>query len=646
MKALLAALAALFLSASAAGQAPPEAAMLHQIDQLPRYKNQVASIGMFSSYDRKGANDDGFNGTHSFFRKEAGGLVIAEMKGPGAITRIWTPTPSEDFIEFYIDGERAPRIREPFIDLFNGTKFPFTAPHSYIGAGGFVTYAPIAYAKSMKVVIKAERFNFYQINYVTYARGEAVPSYAPADASALRAELAKVGPSWAAGASPGETVAFSGALPANGRVTLFERAAPGRVTMLRIGPSDAFAGDARDILLQITYDGESAPAISVPAGDFFGHAWGVPAMRSLLHGTDERGNYSRLPMPFDRAVKIELVSERDAPITVEAEITLTAEGRREDEGRLYAHWRRENPTVTGKPYTLLDAKGRGHFVGAILQSQGSNVGWVPEFFEGDDVTTIDGRVVIRGTGSEDFFNGGWYDVPGRWDGRVSLPLSGSLDYERPLARTGGYRFMLSDPYPFRRSILQTIEHGPVGNAIETDYASVVFFYADKRPALEPLPALAARRVIHPRQVVYTPGWNTTVTAFSWRDATLAKADEKVGGEDIRHLQFRATAGTTDVFGPHNIVFEVEMPEAGRYQVLVQGVSGPTQGRVQMFEREVGVGEVIDLYAPARAKTAELPMGERDLAKGANTIMFKLVGKDERSTGLGFDVHRIMFRKVG
>ena len=24
-----------------------------------------------------------------------------------------------------------------------------------------------------------------------------------------------------------------------------------------------------------------------------------------------------------------------------------------------------------------------------------------------------GELVIRGTGSEDFFNGGWYDVPGR-----------------------------------------------------------------------------------------------------------------------------------------------------------------------------------------------------------------------------------------
>jgi hypothetical protein len=46
------------------------------------------------------------------------------------------------------------------------------------------------------------------------------------------------------------------------------------------------------------------------------------------------------------------------------------------------------------------------------------------FFEGDDETTIDGQTTIRGTGSEDFFNGGWYDVPDRWEKNLSFPLSG------------------------------------------------------------------------------------------------------------------------------------------------------------------------------------------------------------------------------
>ena len=46
-------------------------------------------------------------------RKEAGGLVIADLKGPGVVYRIWTPTPTDDMVEFYFDGETTPRLGVP-----------------------------------------------------------------------------------------------------------------------------------------------------------------------------------------------------------------------------------------------------------------------------------------------------------------------------------------------------------------------------------------------------------------------------------------------------------------------------------------------------------------------------------------------------
>lgn len=626
-----------------------------RLDRLPRYK-PVESIGMFSSYDRTGGNDDGFNGTHSFIRKEAGGLVIAEMKGPGAITRIWTPTPTDDVVEFYFDGEKTPRIAEKMNDLFNGTRFPFLAPLPVIGAGGFTTYVPLVYARSMKVVVLAERVNFYQLNYETYAGRRGVASYSPRRAETLRSQIAAAGAvvgsgtaavqANVAGAAPVTTSNAAGALQPGARATIFEASAAGRVVGLKLAPARSFAGLARDVLVNVYYDGEATPSVSVPAGDLFGYAWGEPATRSLLVGTENGINYLHLPMPWDRSVRIELQSERAAGVVDwSAQVDHTKIGRRPDEGRLYAVWRRENPTTVGRPYTLLETTGRGHVVGAILQAQGSDPGGIPEFFEGDDVTTIDGKTVIRGTGSEDYFNGGWYDVPGRWDRRVSLPLSGSLDFKRHLARTGGYRLFLSDPYPFDRSITQTIEHGPTGNNFVTDYASVMFLYADRKPAgAGVLPPVAERAVQTPRQVVFTPGWTTPVEAFSWNNSTLAKTDEKIGGENLRHLQFRAK--DREVFGPHYIMFGCEMPVAGRYQVLVQAIAGPTQGRVQLFKNEIAQGPTAELYAPERVKTAELPLGELDLEQGRNDVMLKLVGKDARSSGLGFDVYRLIFRKVG
>ena len=88
-----------------------------RIDRLAEFRSEVR-IGLVSSYDRSGGNDDGFSGKDSFVRKEPGGLVLADLEGPGVIYRLWTPFPSEDVLEFYFDGEPEPRIHRGFRDLF------------------------------------------------------------------------------------------------------------------------------------------------------------------------------------------------------------------------------------------------------------------------------------------------------------------------------------------------------------------------------------------------------------------------------------------------------------------------------------------------------------------------------------------------
>ncbi|MGV3724741.1 MAG: hypothetical protein ACO1SX_27910, partial [Actinomycetota bacterium] len=77
---------------------------LSRLDLLPRFRDSV-KVACVSSYDRTGGNDDGFSGRHSFLRKEGDALVIADLKGPGCVYRIWTPTPTDDPVEFYFDGE-------------------------------------------------------------------------------------------------------------------------------------------------------------------------------------------------------------------------------------------------------------------------------------------------------------------------------------------------------------------------------------------------------------------------------------------------------------------------------------------------------------------------------------------------------------
>ena len=162
---------------------------LTRLDLLPRFKRSVR-IGSFSSYDRTGGNDDVFSGAYSFVRKDEEGLVLAELDGPGAIYRIWTPTPTDDVLAFYFDGEAEPRLEIPFRQLFTGEREPFVSPVVGYGAGGFYCYLPIPFEKSIKIVARAESFQFYQKNYAIYPEDVGVTTFDGYDSQESRDQLA------------------------------------------------------------------------------------------------------------------------------------------------------------------------------------------------------------------------------------------------------------------------------------------------------------------------------------------------------------------------------------------------------------------------------------------------------------------------
>ncbi|MCU0961623.1 MAG: DUF2961 domain-containing protein [Pirellulaceae bacterium] len=627
---------------------------LHRIDLLPQYSSAVR-VGCVSSYDRTGGNDDGFSGKYSFLRREDGGLVIADLQGPGVIYRIWTPTPTDDWVEFYFDGESTPRIGAKFRDIFGGQHPPFVAPLVGSGAGGYYCCVPLPYHASFKVVVRAERVQFYQINYAQYppdmpvVSWTAVPTPEAVEHQQRAQQLFGLAgqdlSGWSAppdGACTTHTQSIS--LAPGTTATLFASPTGGRVVGLRLSPATALAGKARDLTLRITCDDQPVPTVLCPAGDFFGYAWGQPATRSLLVGTAEEVSYCYFPMPYDQSIRIELMSERTRgePVTLAAEVVTAALPRQADEGRFCAVWRRENLTTAGVPFTFVELAGQGHLVGCILQAQGTQPGETL-FFEGDDQTTIDGELVVHGTGSEDFFNGGWYDVPDRWERTMSFPLSGCLAYHKPLGRTGGYRLLLGDKYTFRHSIRQTIEHAPTGNEQLTDYVGTTFLYLRDTPStLHAWPLPEARAVTDPTRIVFKPAWAVPIRAFTFRGATLTKMDEDFAGRRVSFL--RMQSGATDWFGQPFISLDCPLPAAGSYEVAIEAVRGPEQGIVQLFRDERPAGPQVDLYAAQRAPTEQLiPLGVLDVPEGPNTLTLKIVGKNAAATGYGLDLGTIQWR---
>ncbi len=626
--------------------------MLHRLDLLPILQNYKSSA--VTSYDRTEGNDDGFSGKYSFIRKENGGLVLADLKGPGCIMRIHTPTPPDENLEFYFDGETTPRLVHSFKDFYTGKFKPFVNPFVAYAGGGYYSYIPIPYAKSCKIVLRAPSMQFYDLNYVTYPDGAKIESFDPAKAA--NADLSKAMAMFNGGrekdlsafSMPSGTKvsysSFDSVLAPGKTLTIFDRKKPGRIASIRIGPSSSFVSKARDILLKVTWDDAKQPAILMPLGDFFGYAWGQPAMGSALLGTYDGTNYCNFPMPFDKSAKIELISLRTggAPVPVHGSIGVGDLKRSPTEGKFYATWRRENPTTEGKPFTWIEAQGRGHIVGLSVQAQGIESGNT-FFFEGDDKTIVDGEMTVHGTGSEDFFNGGWYDVPGRWDTQFARPVSGCMTYQRYMGRTGGYRFFLGDAYRFQKSIVQTIEHAPEKNQHPSDYVGVTYLYCDRAPTKIDMPSVAQRTVRDPDKLIYSAHWTMPINAFSIAGTTLTRTGIRVNNQWERVLSLRARD-----FGDFDLCFvdlRADVPSAGRYKIYLDYVKGPECGLLQVKREEVALGPELDLYAEKQEIVRDVYAGEIDAREGANGLMFKMLGKNPKASGMGVDLINVTLVRV-
>ena len=147
------------------------------ISSLPAYETNT-KVAQVSSFDTTGGNNDGFNGTYSFIRRNAdSSLVIFDQKGPGVINRIWTPTATSDTFNFYIDDSPRPTLSIAFKDLFSGIVFPFTAPLCGNAVGGSYCYFPILFNKSCRIEVSAKKIQFHQIQYRLYSTGTPVESF-------------------------------------------------------------------------------------------------------------------------------------------------------------------------------------------------------------------------------------------------------------------------------------------------------------------------------------------------------------------------------------------------------------------------------------------------------------------------------------
>ena len=260
----------------------------------------------------------------------------------------------------------------------------------------------------------------------------------------------------------------------------------------------------RRSVLRARWDGAETPCVEVPTGDFFGvghgltpEYWSLPLTMSPRSG---RGWNCYWPMPFNERTVIDITNEGEQPLVCYFYVDWEQyDAPQADIALFHAQYRQQRPTdgwaKTGTPmtnlereeswkrpnlegegnYVILEASGHGHYVGCNLNIDVLERQQFDWYGEGDDMIWIDGELVLRGTGTEDYFNTAWsptreFHTPYHgltvYSGTADWPWSG---------KNSMCRWHIEDPVHFRESIKVTIEHGHA-NDLTNDYSSTAYWY--------------------------------------------------------------------------------------------------------------------------------------------------------------------------
>jgi hypothetical protein len=260
-------------------------------------------------------------------------------------------------------------------------------------------------------------------------------------------------------------------VPKGKEVVLADLKGPGKVTYWYI-TDDTGGRWYPGLVLKVFWDEESDPSINVPLADFFGAMGGRTIdYESRPMQINHLSYMCYLPMPFSERARFVLLNDGARDYSQSVAYGIDCEQSEEfarEKSRLHCQWRRSNPTKEGM-HTILEANGRGHYVGNFLQVYTRYGGW---WGEGDTIFHVDGKTMTHTPGTEDEYGSCW--------GFGKPFQSACCGY---LENSGGqnrmYRWYLANPVRFQQSLKveiqnQRYEKGQIPS--RDDYTSVAFWY--------------------------------------------------------------------------------------------------------------------------------------------------------------------------
>jgi len=445
--------------------------------------------GIITSYDPAGSNDD-YN--HYLRKGPAGWIVLADLKGPGYVSRFWFTGADngKHRVRFFFDGEKTASLDVSLEELCGGSE-PFKSPLAAYENYCWFSFLPIPYAKRLVIMAQegATREGgwpriFYQVNYSTFPKGTKIESFRRERSPDELAQVEAVRAAWAeggvAGAPAGAAPVVSEATLAPGEAKSFgAMTGPAMIRRLEITPDfSAIASPGarekllRDVVLRMSWNGSPEASVEVPLGDFFGSIWRRQRYESACFGMEGDTFVCGFPMPFEKSGEISLVHQGSGePVKVAVKAFVEPLSVWDPAwGYFHAAWSRSNPDEIGRFHTILHARGRGRYAGCLLGVTTLDRTWW--MLEGDEKMYIDGESLPswHGTGLEDYFNGGWY-----YQNVLLRPFHG-LAF-KAFFRVVQYRLHALDPVTFARSFDMVFERGPDNNS-HGWMESVAWYYLD------------------------------------------------------------------------------------------------------------------------------------------------------------------------
>lgn len=250
---------------------------------------------------------------------------------------------------------------------------------------------------------------------------------------------------------------------------------PGKITYFYI-TDDGAPKLHPGLVLKVFWDDAREPSINVPLADFFG-AFDTKTIdyQSRLLSINHHCYMSYLPMPFSKRARFVLANDGTEDYSRVIAYGIDYEKGQtfaNEKSRLHCAWNRSNPTRESM-HVLLQARGRGHYVGNFLYVHSRYEGW---WGEGDTIFTVNGKPMTHTPGTEDEYGSAW-----GFDHTFSYLDAGYIQMENGRHRM--YRWYAANPVRFQSSLKVEIQNQRWVDGSQTpsrdDYTSVAFWYQDQ-----------------------------------------------------------------------------------------------------------------------------------------------------------------------